>query len=320
MPTLSYSLAGVPVAFHFAPEEAEWGIHLDDLLSRIFVLDRSQGLSGGLHIFHTPDAAAPAGKPLFESNGLEALQTSRGYQVRCGPCWMDLDLAEARGAACLGAAFRHLTPHRQRGFLQLAFLLATARFGAYALHAAALSRDGRGVLAFGDSGGGKTTLALAMLAQGWHCVSDDVVLLRRGESAIEAHAFGRGFSCTADTLSRHPGLHPIWPLREGKLLAGIDARFGENMRTLCRPALIARCEIAHVAHTEIRKIDSATAMAGLLRQSPAVLADRSIVAGQLGILRELCVQSQAVCLLLGRDVIEDPRRVSGLLEAELQNE
>lgn len=57
------------------------------------------------------------------------------------------------------------------------------------LHAACVSKDGRGVILCGVSGAGKSSLAFACALQGWKFLTDDVVYLKRGLQ--EPIAFGK---------------------------------------------------------------------------------------------------------------------------------
>jgi hypothetical protein len=54
------------------------------------------------------------------------------------------------------------------------------------VHAAAVARDGRAVLIVGQSGAGKTTIALASALSGWDYLGDDAVMLRAGPPAVAA--------------------------------------------------------------------------------------------------------------------------------------
>lgn len=54
----------------------------------------------------------------------------------------------------------------------------------FLIHAAALSRDGRGLLIAGPSGCGKTTLTLALIRRGFAFLSDDIAALGRGDGRL----------------------------------------------------------------------------------------------------------------------------------------
>ncbi|MFD1950589.1 HPr kinase/phosphorylase [Sphingomonas arantia] len=51
--------------------------------------------------------------------------------------------------------------------------------GSETVHATAVARDGRAVLLFGQSGAGKSDLALRLIDRGWVLVSDDYTVVRR---------------------------------------------------------------------------------------------------------------------------------------------
>lgn len=78
------------------------------------------------------------------------------------------------------------------------------------LHAAGISADGRGVLALGAGGAGKSTLALAWQCLGHAGYGDDIVLIDREG---QAHAFRRLFkldpTITAQ-LGVDPAATPFW--------------------------------------------------------------------------------------------------------------
>ena len=56
------------------------------------------------------------------------------------------------------------------------------------LHAAGVSRAGRGLLLIGPGGAGKTTLAAALNASGWELLSDDVIPVTLGRPTCWASA------------------------------------------------------------------------------------------------------------------------------------
>src|SRR3712207_4309751 len=60
--------------------------------------------------------------------------------------------------------------------------------GLFHLHAAGLTRDGRGILLAGNTGAGKSTLTVSLVRSGWDFLSDDAVLLRAHAGGVEALA------------------------------------------------------------------------------------------------------------------------------------
>jgi hypothetical protein len=76
------------------------------------------------------------------------------------------------------------------------------------LHAGALSRNGNGILLLGESGHGKSTLTLELVANhGWDYLSDEVGLL---DSRQIIHPFLKTVSCKQLGIVR---LDPSWPVR-----------------------------------------------------------------------------------------------------------
>jgi hypothetical protein len=92
-----------------------------------------------------------------------------------GRAWIDLELQAPAGAR-LGAGLEGwLASHP---LLTIALVELLKRHGRFALHAAALAHGEAVVLFPAASGAGKTTLALALLDQGWGFLSDDMVFLQ----------------------------------------------------------------------------------------------------------------------------------------------
>lgn len=90
------------------------------------------------------------------------------------------------------------------------------------LHAAGVSRTGRGLLLIGSGGAGKTTLAAALNASGWALLSDDVIPV-----TLEGHLLGLGLSLCLKAGS-WPVLAPWLPDLNRALLierAGQPVRF-----------------------------------------------------------------------------------------------
>ena len=66
------------------------------------------------------------------------------------------------------------------------------------VHAASMSRDGRGVVVAGDSGAGKSTLAAALLARGWDYLCDEFALIN--PETLELHPYPKALCIKAGSF------------------------------------------------------------------------------------------------------------------------
>jgi hypothetical protein len=85
------------------------------------------------------------------------------------------------------------------------------RMGLYMVHAAGLSVAGKGLLVAGQSGAGKTTLAIALVRAGFGFLADDTVFLSSGERGLRILAFPDEVDVTPHTLEFFPELQPMSP-------------------------------------------------------------------------------------------------------------
>ena len=118
------------------------------------------------------------------------------------------------------------TPTDEMGLRQLFRPIAThllAYHDAYVVHGAAVRHDGFGVLVLGQSGKGKSTLALAALEHGWTVMADDLVALRRDGATLELRGVPKALALPGDleaeSLATSPAL--AWDHRERRHV-GVD--------------------------------------------------------------------------------------------------
>lgn len=82
------------------------------------------------------------------------------------------------------------------------------------VHAAVLSRNGEGLLLAADSGGGKSTLACGLLAQGWKYLSDEFALI--DPRTLQVHSFPKaiclkqGSFQVVEKMNVHVGREHHW--------------------------------------------------------------------------------------------------------------
>ena len=116
------------------------------------------------------------------------------------------------------------------------------RRGLYMVHAAGLGLSGKGLLIAGQSGAGKTTLALALLRAGFDFLADDTVFLTAGVNDLRILAFPDEADVTSQTLGFFPELHwlthsPKPTERAKHALCSIDA-YGVAPCWDCAPEVI----------------------------------------------------------------------------------
>ncbi len=177
-------MAGVPIALA-ASDDARWRA-----VDALFGLCRDVAAEPVASIELGPLAPpAPVAAPDVRFSDVEMWFTDRGVVtrhasgltvVRDGPA------IEAGGpdiGADLARALRRSVQH--------VLVDAMAELDRLALHAAALgSPDGQGaVVVLGDTGAGKSTLAISAQAAGWAVLSDDISWLRLDGDAITATGF-----------------------------------------------------------------------------------------------------------------------------------
>jgi hypothetical protein len=196
--------------------------------------------------------------------------------------------------------------------------------GWFPLHAAALARDGHGVLCPAQSGQGKTTITLSLLRHGWAALSDDAVLLRATDHRVRAHTF-RGPLCVdpeaADHFSELDGPH--WPPSlsdASKWKVEVDQLYPGQSASVCTPRLLVLPTIADAPTSRVEPIGPKPALEQLLRQGAFFLSSRPEVADRhLTVLRQLVGQTCTYRLHAGRDILNDPRTVHALLNPLLDN-
>jgi hypothetical protein len=216
----------------------------------------------------------------------------------------------ARGAATLSAApwdeaTRDAVAWDLYSMCTLACALLLGRMHRALVHAAAVvAPDGGAWLLAGDTHAGKSTTSVNLIEAGWRFVSDDhVVLFHGADGRPWVEGWPRRFHLDegwADGAPVHRrgevDPHARWPgrwLRTAPLAGLLFPRVEADLPTAISP------------------FPAADALAGLLRQSPWLLADRACAAEVLGFLRAAC-ERPAHALRLGLDTYRDTAR---LLEA-----
>jgi hypothetical protein len=266
-----------------------------------------------IRVVPTGDAPphAPAAYRTLHLGGVDAWVDGDSARLTGGPeVWgavaLDDGAAELRVAE--GAEGSVMAMWALYSACTLSAALLLGRMGRALAHAAAVSPpEGMAWLLVGDARAGKTTTCANLTVAGWNYLSDDhVVLYRDGEGRVAVEGWPRPFHLDVgydagrverergetDPRARWPGRWRRTAPLGGMLFPRVDAG----------------------APTALERAEAGSALAGLLRQSPWLLADRGCAPRVLALLRDAALLP-AHGLRLGLDTYTDPARLAEVVGA-----
>ncbi|MBI5664181.1 MAG: hypothetical protein HZC49_03680 [Nitrospirae bacterium] len=185
----------------------------------------------------------------------------------------------------------------------------------YSLHSSALYHNGTGYLFSGDSGSGKTSAALGLVAHGFKYVSDDVVLLEEVKGEIIAHSLTKTFNIDRLLGSRFPGIvkEENLPSESGaKVTVNIEQVVPGSFVPRLRPDVMIFLKITSNGKSRIDPLNQFEVFRALLKQT-LLAADKEVSQNQIQTLGKLVRQVRGFELLRGRDICEDPTCLIKLL-------
>jgi hypothetical protein len=228
-----------------------------------------------------------------------------------GPAF-DIWLDRSQGHAVGGVSSRLLSPwHRLRPW-QALLVPALAGTGMETVHAAMVSRDGRGVLLPGPNGSGKSTVACACLAAGLGVLGDEAICVEVAEAGVwRGHAVHAVLKLSASGLARFPEVMRRAeryddPVTDERYLAIAGAPGSAEIGAIAFPRLGERDE------TRVEPIGSARAAAELLRAALSVETSRLDATFER--LTSLADQTPSFALEVGRDPMGITPAVADLLD------
>jgi hypothetical protein len=190
-----------------------------------------------------------------------------------------------------------------------AFAAALRRCSLFEFHSAGLVPPGQdqAILIAGGSGTGKSTLTLQLAACGWRFLSDDTLLLEKGNHGIEVHALRKFFALTAETIKtmRLPQLAPT--AATGMLKERVTPLdlFPKGQIQHSKPGVIFFPTLSDLAESRVQKLTAAETMGRLLRLCPWAAYDKPTAAEHLRVLGALAKENAAFDLFAGTDLLED---------------
>lgn len=198
-------------------------------------------------------------------------------------------------------------------FFPLAQLLA--RRGLHIVHAAALERNGRGVLIPGLSGSGKSTSCVALIRAGYRCLSDDKPFLRDTENGLELLAFPEMIDVTDQTITFFPELRERTTAIEvghRKKRFCAETLYPGSTADAVKPSVILFPQISEESTSRIEPLSKALALQALLPHS-LLCFDREVSVRHFELLARLVETTTCYRLHFGRDILDLPHLVDTLL-------
>lgn len=274
-----------------------------------------------------PEPVPEVAEKLVEYDiGIALYHDGQRYYLTRGTAIAAVDPEARQVQVWLGADYEDLEDRETRAmvfyFMAISLVVSLAYQGHYALHAAVLDRAGSGLLISAPSGSGKTTATLNLLRSGWSYVSDDTVLLRRREGAVEAVSYRRDFSLTPNTVTVFPDLAdgaygPPPGLRE-KWRVDMEHFFPGRFVVSTRPRVLLFPELTPDEPSRLERLRLRDVFILLLSQSAIFVTQApGVREAYLAMLRDLANQGLALRLHAGRDLLDAPERLDVLLQPYL---
>lgn len=202
----------------------------------------------------------------------------------------------------------------------LALQLALRQHGLYYTHAAAVGDPDRPLLLVGNSGAGKTTLALALVRSGLPYLCDDALFLCAPQDQPRVLPFRRPVHLDRGTLALMPWLvdRATGPFERGSRLRwDLDPYTtfpGRVVEGAGAPGMIVLLRRGAVG-VGLEPLDATAALQGLLPQSGLVMLGGPACRPHLKVLAKVVRSSANYALSAGGGPGTDPPRLAELLRA-----
>jgi hypothetical protein len=262
-----------------------------------------------------------SGREVFQAGDLRGLETKDAFYVTDGASSLRLQAAERAAEARLEPSFYSKPSLLQHNFWAIGLIKLFRGGGIYPVHGAGLiTPEGGGLLIVAKSGCGKSTLTIGLIRRGWRYLSDDTVLLRARDGVVQALPLRRHFYVDSMSKPRYEDLQPSEPVVgfEGRPRRRIDMdrTHPDRFVSKCTPRLLIFPQIVSTSRSTLEPLDDVSALQQVLGESGPELFDRSTMAHQLEVLRQLVKQGVSMTLRAGSDLYHDPGRLADLLQQE----
>ncbi len=221
------------------------------------------------------------------------------------------------GSVVLHHSFKKKTPLSKHNFFLIGLIYILSSQGIFDLHAAGLVRNDTGYLLLGDPGSGKSTITLSLVRQGWKYLSDDALLLKSSGGGIEVLAFRKEFYLDTVLVNYYPEIAPYL----GRAISGDSNKRFLNMDSVypdrfCPngfPKVLIFTHIVPQLESKLVPVDKITALIELTKQSASIFLNRWNAQTHFEVLKQLVDQTAWYQLFAGRDLYEEPEKITEVL-------
>jgi hypothetical protein len=266
------------------------------------------------HRPHIPGTARES----FSAEGFAVLENGSEYFVSDGESVFHLRPELGHGAAHLADSFHRKSALLQGNFWAYGLMKLFRQKGLYTLHGAGLvSPTNAGVVISGPCGSGKSTLSIGLIRAGWGYLSDDALLLREVEDAVEILALRKAFYVDEDNASRYADLSPGAVVPDNasgqRRQLALHESLPDQYHSQTTASALVFPRIVSDPTSTLKPLSGAATLAKLLGESGGQLFDRHTMSQHLQILKRLIEQTRAFELQSGQDLHRDPSKLAALL-------
>ncbi|MGH7801230.1 MAG: hypothetical protein ACREOW_11500 [Thermodesulfobacteriota bacterium] len=245
---------------------------------------------------------------------LEFFQDNDYLYVTDGNSFLGVKLRTNTGLVIIHESFWQKPLFLKASLLIIGFILLLWQYDFHELHAAGLAEEGKGLLIVGPTGSGKSSLTLSLVQAGWNYLTDDMLIFRHTNSAVEAFPLRRYFKIDKAIGAKYPKLKPQLdnPLEqlENEAYIYIDEIYDNQLTQKCVPRLIIFPKITHKETSFIEPIKRSDAFINLFQTNCyGMFFDKHIARRRIDVIKELVYQADCYQMSVGLDLYENPEKI-----------
>lgn len=250
-------------------------------------------------------------------NGISIFETEGTVNITDGDSTFYIQPWSVQGAVLLHSSFKKKTLASKYNFLLLGLTYLFSYQGLFDLHGAALAYHGIGYVFLGESGSGKSSMALNLVGQGWKYASDDSLLLKSNGKSVEILSFRKIFFVDPAAALNYPELDTlvfkIDNVSGSKSFLDLEKVYPNQFQASIVPKILIFSKITHDRKSSVQLLSKGQALANLLKQSASIFFNRQAISQHTQTLKNLIEQCNCYQLLAGRDLYDEPDKIIKIL-------